>query len=159
VWDELGSRTHQAAEQKEDAFEALACSGRAFMRFALEHPVQYRILMMRPSTSEGVTSAASACVAYLAEGVAACVEAGVLRGDPEKLALNLLSVVHGCVSLLIAQPAFPWPEDLDAFFDNTIWMAGLGAALSSRIPRDAVPGSAELGAQLDVLASRITGSQ
>lgn len=157
VWDELGSRTREASAETGDPFAALARAGHAYLRFALEHPAQYRILMMRPSTSEAVRSAASACVASLADAVATCIEAGVLRGDPEQLALGLMSAVHGCASLLIAQPAFPWPDDLTALLDHTIWMSGLGTALSSRLPRDTPIASAELTAELDAMAARLTG--
>ncbi|TCO45354.1 TetR/AcrR family transcriptional regulator [Actinocrispum wychmicini] len=156
VWDELGNRTREASAEVDDPFAALASSGRAYMRFALEHPAQYRILMMRPSTSEAVQSAAAACVASIAEATALCVEAGVLRGDPDELALGLLSAVHGCASLIIAQPAFPWPDDLDAVLDHTIWMSGLGTALISRIPRDATIASADLSVELDALAARLS---
>jgi AcrR family transcriptional regulator len=159
VWDELGSRTRDAAQRGDDPFLALAGCGHAYVRFALEHPVQYRILMMRPASSEGVRSAASACFAHLVDAVTACVQAGLLRGDPGKLALGLWSAVHGCVSLLIAQPAFPWHEDVETFLDDTIWMAGLGAALSSRIPRNAVPAGAVLSAELDAVVTRLIGPQ
>ena len=54
----------------------------------------------------------------LVHTVAACVETGVRKGDAETLALGLWSAVHGCVSLLIAQPSFPWPDDREALIDN-----------------------------------------
>ena len=158
VWDELGYRMREAAQRGDDPFFALACCGHAYVRFAVEYPVQYRTLMMRPATSEGVQSAASACFAHLVDAVSACVKAGLLRGDPGRLALGLWSAVHGCVSLLIAQPAFPWHEDVDVFVDDTIRMAGFGAALSSRIPRNAVPASAVLSVELDAMVARLTGT-
>ena len=83
-------------------------------------------------------------------------QAGVLRGVPDRLALGLWSAVHGCVSLLIAQSAFPWHEDVEVFVDDTIRMAGFGAALFSRIPQDAVPASAVLSAELDAMLVRLT---
>jgi AcrR family transcriptional regulator len=158
VWEELDSRMRHAAQGGGDPFAALARRAHAYLRFALEHPVQYRILMMRPAASECVRSAASACFTHLADAVSACVQAGVLRGDPDRLALGLWSAVHGCVSLLIAQPAFPWPEDPESFLDDTIRMAGFGAALSSRIPRDVTPASAVLSAELDAMVNRLTGT-
>ena len=113
------------------------------------------------AASSGAASASPRscrCFAHLVDAVSACARAGLLRGDPGRLALGVWSAVHGCVSLLIAQPAFPWHEDVEVFFDDTIRMAGFGAALSSRIPPNAVPASAVLSAELDAMAARLTGT-
>ncbi|MFE3455180.1 TetR-like C-terminal domain-containing protein [Nonomuraea sp. NPDC059194] len=90
----------------------------------------------------------------MVEAVSACVAAGVLRGDPQTLALGLWSAAHGCASLLISQPSFPWPEDLDAFIDDTVRMAGFGTAVASRLPRHGI--STEVVAELDAFAARLT---
>lgn len=158
VWDELGGRMRGAAEKVRDPFTALGLSARAYAYFALEHPVQYRVLLMRRDTSPDTPPASAACFRYVVDAVSECVPAGVLRGDPRTLALGLWSAVHGCVSLLIAQPSFPWPEDLDAFIDDTVRMAGFGAALSSRVPRTALLKSAELVSELDAMGARLTAS-
>ncbi|RJL22072.1 TetR/AcrR family transcriptional regulator [Bailinhaonella thermotolerans] len=149
VWDQLDSDMNAAAARARDPFRALGMAGIAYARFALSHPVQYRVLMMRSPA----TTAALACHRRMVESVTACVEAGALRGDPEKLALSLWAAVHGCVSLLIAQPGFPWPDDLDAFIEETVAMAGFGAALSSRIPRRTPWTTPVLTERLDALAA------
>ncbi|WP_020666738.1 TetR/AcrR family transcriptional regulator [Amycolatopsis nigrescens] len=151
-WNELRERMHAAAASAEDPFLALGRCGHAYARFALDHPVQYRLLMMRP----GSPQASATCFGHMVDGVSACVSAGVLRGDPKVLALGLWSALHGCVSLLIAQPGFAWPEDLDAFIDDTIRMAGLGSALASRLPRRTIPAAATLTTELDTFAARLT---
>lgn len=150
AWDELERRMREAARGIDDPFRALGRCGRVYVRFALDHAAQYRVLMMR----QGSGSAAEACFGYMVEAVSACVAAGVLRGDPQTLALGLWSAAHGCASLLISQPSFPWPEDLDAFIDDTVRMAGFGTALASRLPRHGI--STEVVAELDAFAARLT---
>lgn len=145
VWDELGRLVQENAGG--DPFHALGRCARAYVRFALDHPVQYRVLMMRPATQE----AASACFRHIVTAVSACVETGVLRGDPQDLALAMWTAVHGCASLVIAQPSFPWPDDL---IDNAIRMAGYGTAILPRLPSEAPP-SDVLAAELDELGVRL----
>ena len=152
VWDELGSFFSEVSGG--DPFLALGRCGRAYARFALDHPVQYRVLMMRPATGQGLPPAAMACFGHMVDAVAACVETGVLKGDPETLALGLWSAVHGCVSLLIAQPSFPWPDDREALIDNIVRIAGFGSALYARLPRE-LPASAELAGELDEFGTRL----
>ncbi|MGV9309077.1 TetR/AcrR family transcriptional regulator [Nonomuraea sp. NPDC003727] len=151
AWNELERRMREATRDVGHPFMALGRCGRVYVRFALDHPVQYRVLMMR----QGSGSAAEACFGYIVTAVSACVAAGVLRGDPQALALGVWSAAHGCASLLISQPSFPWPEDLDGFIDDTVRMVGFGTALASRLPRRAV--STEVVAELDALAARFTG--
>ncbi|MEV0383059.1 TetR/AcrR family transcriptional regulator [Nonomuraea sp. NPDC050643] len=152
VWDELGRLF--AVNLGGDPFLALGRCARAYARFALDHPVQYRVLMMRPSATPGVPPAAAEAFLHMVRAVTACVETRVLEGDPEELALGLWSAVHGCVSLLIAQPSFPWPRDQEALIDHIVRQAGFGAALYSRLPRR-LPPSAELAADLDAFGARL----
>ncbi|MEV6909008.1 TetR/AcrR family transcriptional regulator [Amycolatopsis sp. NPDC051071] len=155
VWDELAHRMRDRAGEVDDPMRALSRCARVYARFALDHPVQYRVLLMRPSG--GSSPGAVACFRYLADATAACVRAGILRGEPEILAMGLWSAMHGCVSLLIAQPGFDWPEEPEALIDGVIRMAGLGTALACRVPRDAIPPSPELAAGLDELATTWAG--
>ncbi|MFD5090498.1 TetR/AcrR family transcriptional regulator [Amycolatopsis thailandensis] len=154
VWDELAHRMREHAAEVSDPMRALSRCARVYARFALDHPVQYRVLLMRPSG--GSSPGAVACFRHLADATAACVRAGILRGEPESLAMGLWSAMHGCVSLLIAQPGFDWPEEPEALIDTVIRMAGLGTALACRVPREAIPPSAELAADLDRLATTWT---
>lgn len=152
VWDELGTRIREALDGLSDPFMALGQCGRAYIHFALEHPVQYRVLLMRPSDAEGIPPAAEACFRYMVGAVTACVENGVLRGNPETLALGMWSAMHGCASLLIAQPALPWPDDVDAFINHVVRVAGFGSALQGALPGTTVPRSRELADGMDGFA-------
>ncbi|MEO3874606.1 TetR/AcrR family transcriptional regulator [Nonomuraea sp. B12E4] len=153
VWDELG-RLFTENLGGGDPFLALGRCARAYARFALDHPVQYRVLMMRPSAAPGVPPAAAECFRHMVNAVAACVETRVFEGDPEEVALGLWSAVHGCVSLLIAQPGFPWPRDREALINQIVRMAGFGTALYSRLPAT-IPPSRELAADLDAFGARL----
>ena len=131
VWEALGRDVRAAIAAADDPFQGLRHGAVAFMRFGLDHPVQYRLLMMgppRPGEPRPEQEAAMACLRYLAEAVEPCVAAGVLRGDPQRIALRALAAVHGSIALVIAHPYFPWPEDPDEFLDEVSRISGLGAA-------------------------------
>ncbi|MBN6036604.1 TetR/AcrR family transcriptional regulator [Amycolatopsis sp. 195334CR] len=155
VWHELAARMHDHASGVDDPLRALGRCGRVYANFALDHPVQYRVLMMRPTS--GLSPGADACFRHIVQAVAACVDAGIMRGAPESLAVGLWSALHGCVTLLIAHPEFAWPADRDALIDGTIRMAGFGSVLASRIPREATPSSEALSAGLDALTKEWRG--
>lgn len=131
VWEQLGRDVRTAIASTGDPFQGLRRGAGAFVRFGLEHPVQYRLLMMSPprlGDARPEQEAATACLRYLVEATRPCIEAGVLQGDPERIALRALTSLHGCVALMIAHPYFPWPEDHDAFCDEVARMVGFGSA-------------------------------
>ncbi|HEX6352789.1 TetR/AcrR family transcriptional regulator [Actinophytocola sp.] len=145
VWGELESLFHEA--RGDDPFQSIGRFARAYARFGIDHPVQYRVLLMRPAIHEN--KAAASCFRLMTEAISASVHTGLLHGDPRTLALQLWSAVHGAVSLIIAQPHLPWPADLDQFVDGVVRMAGLGAAVQTRVPQ--LSSSAELKAVFDAL--------
>jgi len=67
VWGELGRLMREATAQTgDDPFQAMRRCGAAYVRFAVDHPVQYRLLMMRRpgAVQEGPEyEAAAACFA------------------------------------------------------------------------------------------------
>lgn len=157
TYDKLEAHARADAALASDPFEALRLRGRAYITFALAHPVHYGLLMMRRGDAGPVAlEAAQQALANLTDGVRACAEAGVFCGDPVELALSLWAAVHGCVSLLISQPQFPWPEDIDAYIDRTIRMAGMGIALSSRFSTPMTSGSEAFAGAADALATQLT---
>ena len=139
VWDQLELGMRQAQGSTSDPFQALRRSGAAYVRFAVGHPHQYRLLMVRraPESPDGPQqTAARACLAHVVAATRACTEAGVLVGDPEQLGLRMWSAVHGCATLLISHPYFPWPDDLDELGSDVARMAGLGTAVLGRLRAD-----------------------
>ena len=87
--------------------------GRAYLRWGLDNPEHYRILMMsRPDqTPERLLDERLADTAGLvpaAEDLAAAINAGEVAatGDPMEMTKVLWMMIHGMVSLLISKPEF-----------------------------------------------------
>lgn len=159
VWGEL-ERAMQASETSTpDPFQALRRCGAAYVRFAVDHPDQYRLLMMRrPPADQSAPEAvaARACLDHLVSATRLCTDAGVLLGDPEQLALRMWSAVHGCAALLISHPGFPWPDQLDDLAHDVSRMAGLGTGVLSRLTADGRTWpSATFAAAFDELPERL----
>ena len=162
VWEALGSEVRAAIASCDDPFQGLRRGAVAFLRFGLEHPVQYRLLMMGRPRPGGEPrperEAALACLSYVVEAVEPCVAAGVLRGEPQRIALRSLAALHGCVALMIAHPYFPWPADSDEFLDEVSRMTGLGSgALGWMLsdPPAAPPDTADFAAAFRVFATAL----
>jgi AcrR family transcriptional regulator len=104
--------------------------GRAYVRFGLEHPEQYRILFLtRPP--EGWTAdriLENAAFGHLLDAVQACLDARLLApANPLLVGLGLWAAVHGITSLLITKPQLPWP-DVDQLVDHVVSMCVDGLA-------------------------------
>jgi AcrR family transcriptional regulator len=90
--------------------------GAAYIRFGLDNPEHYRILMMttgRPTDPAKVSEWAA--LQHMIDAVERCMDAGqIRRADPLIVTLGLWAAVHGLTSLIISKPDFPWPplEDL-----------------------------------------------
>jgi len=122
LFAELDRVTQEAASGSKNPLESLVLRGRAYIRFGVEHPEQYRILFMgkpsrTPETFDLGRLGDAAAFGHLLEHVTACVASGLIRGDPLQASLVLWAGVHGLTSLLISKPEFPWP-DLDAIADR-----------------------------------------
>ena len=100
-----------------DPVESLIRRGKAYIRFGIENPEQYRILFM----SKGARSEEnmrpedlrqSASFDHLVQAVQRGLDAGAFRGDPILISMGLWSVVHGITSILISHPHFPWPDNV-----------------------------------------------
>jgi len=109
----------------DDPLEVLWARGRAYVRFGLDHPEQYRILFMtRPlaGVQPGELDRLPGLTAFghVVDDVARCMDAGAIAaGDPFLVATGLWTMVHGITSLLIARPDFPWP-DLDRLMAHVL---------------------------------------
>lgn len=125
IFEALQEVSRKAVEGIEDPVEAVYRCGRAYVRFGLEHPEQYRIMFMsRTQESMGLafterlqrTSGFNRVVELAQRGI----DAGMFPDqDAFFLACGLWSSVHGITSLLIAKPWFPWP-DAERLIDHCI---------------------------------------
>jgi AcrR family transcriptional regulator len=114
----------RAGATTDDALEGLRVRARAYVRFGLDNPEQYRILFMhKPGTFshdvDFATMPGSHAFQHVVDAVARAIDAGALRADldPFLTATGLWSGVHGLTSLLISLPEFPWPA-LDVLIDH-----------------------------------------
>jgi AcrR family transcriptional regulator len=133
VFAALDAQMQAASAGAPDPFEGLRLQGIAYVRFALANPEHYRIVLMRKHLENGADLLmASAAFEHFVASVQECVDAGVFEGEADALALRLWAAAHGIAALLVAKPYFPWPP-LEDYIEQTIRMAGLGIALSSRV--------------------------
>ena len=113
---ELDRYGEDAGAPIEDPLESLKERGKAYVRFGLDHPEHYRLLMMTPrSTSRAGPLPASGGLAafeHVVGAVQRCIDAGLFPAEPGAwtVALNLWASVHGLTSLLITFPAFEWGD-------------------------------------------------
>jgi AcrR family transcriptional regulator len=95
----------------EDPAERLRRTGRAYVEFGLEHPMQYQLMFMTrkpPEVMKEVRAAdpSEGAYAFLRETCADLIDSGRLRPeykDPDELALMAWSAVHGYLSLRIVK--------------------------------------------------------
>jgi AcrR family transcriptional regulator len=138
VFTELDTLMEQAATDVEDPFEGLRQRGLAYVRFALQNPEHYRLVMMRMPGHESYSGdefgrddiVAGATYHHLTDAVRRCVEAGVFapEANPELIATTLWAAAHGAVSLCLAKPGIAGDDAL-ALCDYVITTSGLGVAV------------------------------
>ncbi len=89
----------------EDPFERLLRLGQAYVAFALEHPMQYRLLFLTPRPETKVAGAGNPgedAYAFLRETCEELVASGRLRrefGNPDQVAQMTWSSLHGLLAL------------------------------------------------------------
>lgn len=118
----------------EDPLERLRIMGETYVRFGVEHPEQYRILLMGKGdvSIEDFQSGAMPGVSTfqkLMAPVEACMEAGIFRRqDVFLVATGIWSLVHGITSMRITIPEFPFVGE-QALLDHVLdtYARGLGA--------------------------------
>ena len=132
----LDDAIESAAAGIDDPLEELRARGRAYVRFGLDHPEQYRILFMSkpsamPSAWTPEVMLENAAFSHHADAVRRCIDAGVFPAavDAYVTAIGLWAAAHGVVSLLLAHPDFPWP-DIDALVDSVLAAQARGIAAS-----------------------------
>jgi AcrR family transcriptional regulator len=132
-WVKLEAAMEQAVAGIADPIERIHRRGRAYLRFGLENPEHYRILMMsRPDdTPDRFTDerlASTAGLEVIAADLSRAMAAGlVAQQEPTEAACLLWMAVHGMVALLISKPAFPFPP-VEQLFEHLaqLTLAGLG---------------------------------
>ncbi len=89
--------------------ERLGALGTAYVRFALDHPFEFRLMhlpglrqMPAAGGASPVSGASAEAFGVLVDAIKACQEPGLIpEGDPEPFALTAWSTVHGLAVLLL----------------------------------------------------------
>jgi AcrR family transcriptional regulator len=137
---ELDRTLQEASAASECPLESLRRQGRAYVRFGIDHPEEYRILFMtRPAAApEGWNEARvkeSASFHHLVETVQASLDAGAIRpASPVPVAFGLWAAMHGLTSLFVAKPGLFGPER-EALIDHVLDVQITGLARPRRAPR------------------------
>jgi AcrR family transcriptional regulator len=121
----LGHLIDEAVGQVDDPVERLRTAARVYTDFALDHPEQYRVMMMDGTygalyqadldelgKEAGLVSVLDALRAGIEQGVFAA-------GDPYLMAVGLWASIHGMASLVLAKPGIAWPPT-DELVDRLI---------------------------------------
>jgi AcrR family transcriptional regulator len=113
----LGSRFAALAKEP-NPLKRLRGIGRAFIRFAKDHPNHYRMMFMTPTPAVSVVdrgiekgNPTEDAWAFLTGTVKEAMDKGLLRPDtagPEVVAQTFFAGVHGVASLAIAKANDPW---------------------------------------------------
>jgi AcrR family transcriptional regulator len=138
VFARLDDVLEAAMEGIDDPVEAMAARGRAYVRFGVEHPEQYRIMFMGHAQAapdqwgEVITTGS---FAHLMEGIERVIEVGRMAPDTDvfEMALHIWANIHGITSLLVARPSFPWP-DLAPFVERHLAQCMAGIVLPAPEP-------------------------
>lgn len=132
--EKLDQAMEQAAEGSADPWERIRRRGYAYLKWGLENPEHYRILMMtRPDLTPDrfldERMADTAGLDAVAGDLSAALAAGTITftGDPVKATELLWMVIHGMVSLLIAKPGFPF-GDVDEVYESMLELVHRGLA-------------------------------
>lgn len=113
---ELDRICARATKGVDDPVKAVRAMGRAYVRFGVERPEEYRILFMSIQAHQDPQVYLERLKGLsgfnqLVAAVRRCMDAGAfMSGDAFAVACTLWAGVHGMTSLLIAKPNFPWPR-------------------------------------------------
>jgi AcrR family transcriptional regulator len=138
VFAQLDDVLEAAMDGIDDPVDAMAARGRAYVRFGIEHPEQYRIMFMGHAQAapdqwgEVITTGS---FAHLMDGIQRVVDAGRMAPDTDmfEMALHIWANIHGITSLLVARPSFPWPE-LAPFVERHLALCMAGVVLPAPAP-------------------------
>ena len=143
-------------KQGRDPLATLRTAAYTYIQFGLDHPEEYRLLFMprsveaSPIESNSCSAAKSSPESKLvpdhnggrdaferfAGHVEACCQAGLVEGDPFRLATSIWAGIHGVVALQISLPEFPFGGSTD-FAKTTvdILLRGLVSHAPAKPPR------------------------
>ena len=131
----MGVAIGQAVESGEPGLPALRRGMAAYVRFAQEHPAEYRV-MFGPEVAHRddlpqLHAAALGVFGLLRDGIARLQQGGVLGGgDPGLMAITAWATLHGLAMLSLDGQTGVTGHTVDALVDaaTRLLLAGMGAA-------------------------------
>lgn len=140
VFEALNTAMHDAVDPAEPPTLRLRRLGLAYVRFALDHPEQYRLATI-PTSHQGAVDLvlSSGAFRYFAATIEEAMAEGFLEpGDPTPIVLVLWSAAHGIASLLLAKPYLPWGDPM-AVAERVLDAACFGHMVNELVGPEATP--------------------
>ena len=140
VFEALDSAMRAAIDPADPPVLRMRQLGLAYIRFALDHPEQYRLATI-PTPTRGAVDLvlSSGAFGHFAATVEAAMAADVIdRRDPTPLVLELWAAAHGIASLLLAKPYLPWGDPMAAA-ERVLDAACAGHVVTELIGPNATP--------------------
>ncbi len=109
---DLTAATEEAYNREDrSALERLEVLAQAYVRFALEHPQEFRLMFLPELRSDAVRTEVERAGRAGYERMVALVtqlqvEGRVAEGDPEEVAISAWAVMHGLATLMIDGPLY-----------------------------------------------------
>lgn len=108
----------------------------AYVRFGHEHPAEYRVMfgpeVARTDDLPGLRAEARGTLQFVAQGIRALQQAGVVRpDDPDLMAVATWSTLHGLVTLSLDGQTADVAPSLDALVEEATRMMMFGMAVRS----------------------------
>ena len=106
-FEEFDRFVHEEGDVTDDPLESLRVRGRSYIRFGLENPEHYKLLMMVPKTKSaselGPEAPGMGAFGHLVQAVQRCIDSGSISEEhgATQIALALWSACHGITALLI----------------------------------------------------------
>ncbi|MBH0779094.1 TetR/AcrR family transcriptional regulator [Nocardia bovistercoris] len=130
TFEDLYGAMTAASDPAVSGMSRLRDQGVAYVRYALDHPAQYRVATS-PAEAGGAVDRVLSSGAFqlFTATVRQCMDEGTMnRGDPTPVVLELWAAAHGIASLLIAKPFLPW-GDVEAVANRVMASACIGHAV------------------------------
>ncbi|WP_239476976.1 TetR/AcrR family transcriptional regulator [Nocardia arizonensis] len=130
TFEDLYDAMSAAVDPSLSPMNRLRDQGMAYVRYALEHPAQYRVATAPADhVSEVDRVLSSGAFQLFTATVLECMDEGTLHaGDPTPVVLELWASAHGIAALLIAKPFLPW-GDVEAIASRILAAACVGHAV------------------------------
>jgi len=133
-FERMGAAIERAVQRGDPGLPALRRGLAAYVRFAREHPAEYRVmfgaeLAQRDDMPE-LDAAAYGAFEFLRAGIAGLQQAGLIgAGDPVLMAITAWATLHGLVMLSLDGQTAVTGRSVDTLVDaaTSILLAGIGA--------------------------------